>query len=147
MPGRPAELTVGRGLQAHVFLHPDGLGDRVVLDGPQVLGGQLPGRELLARAEQALGAQQAPDVIGTERRCSSAHETFLALGGPSIPAGSITPGSAARCQRARARAATRTVAAMSTTNRARPPRMKALPVMSCRPCQWYSTNQGWSPSL
>ena len=61
-----AELAVGDALQADVFLEPDDLGDRVVLDGAQ-----LPRRDLalglpLARLEQAPGAEEAADVVGAE---------------------------------------------------------------------------------
>ena len=170
MPGRPAELTVGRRLQAGVFLHPDGFGDGVVLDGPQVLGGQAPVRELLTRPEQALGPQQAPDMIGTERRCRATHETFLALGSSGTPAGEhnardgslvsagSVPGAAPAGARpgaavpgtglpARARTATRTVAAMTTANRARPPRMYALPVTSCEAVPVVLDEPGLVPVL
>ena len=46
VPGRTAELAVGRGPQADVFLHPYDVGDGRVLDGAQVIVGDLAGRAL-----------------------------------------------------------------------------------------------------
>ena len=43
VPGRPAELAVGRGLQADLLLHPDDVADRGVLGRAQRLVGELAG--------------------------------------------------------------------------------------------------------
>ena len=69
VPGRAAELPVGRRLQPDVVLHLHDRADRVVLDGAQLLGAsRRPGGELLASLQQLRRAQQAADVIGAERR-------------------------------------------------------------------------------
>ena len=62
-----AELAVGDALQADVFLELDDLGDRVVLDGAQLLRADAAGGALGARVEQALRAQEAADVVGAKR--------------------------------------------------------------------------------
>ena len=69
VPRRPAELAVGGRLQADVLLHAHDVADGVVLDGPQLVGATADRRRARSRAsQQALGAQQAADVIGAERR-------------------------------------------------------------------------------
>ena len=55
-------------LQADVLLELHDLGDRLVLDLAQLLGRDLALGLLLARFEQVLGAQEAADVVGAERR-------------------------------------------------------------------------------
>ena len=84
VPGRPAELAVGGGLQADLLLHGHHVGDRLVLHRPQVIGGQAPGREILPGLQQAGRAQQASHVVGTERRCS-AHQDLPCTRGGGTP--------------------------------------------------------------
>ena len=66
-----AELAVGDGLEADVLLHPDARADRLVLDGVQL--GRVDGaeRELGAGVQQLGRAEQAADVVGTERGLAS----------------------------------------------------------------------------
>ncbi len=66
---RAAELAVGDRLQAGVLLHLHDLGDRAILDRPQVRRRDLAARLPVARLQQVLRAQEAADVIGAERRC------------------------------------------------------------------------------
>jgi len=68
VPGGPAELTVGRGLKAHLPLERDGLADLDILDRRKLRGGDHPCGQVVPRVLQPRGPQQAPDVIGTERR-------------------------------------------------------------------------------
>ena len=49
VPGRAAELAVGRGLQPRLLLHAHDLADRLVLDRPQRGGVDLPGVVVVAR--------------------------------------------------------------------------------------------------
>jgi hypothetical protein len=72
VPRRPAELTVGGRLQAHLLLHPDRLDDLLILHRPEFGGGDRADREILARLEQPLRPQQAAHVVGPERRGGSA---------------------------------------------------------------------------
>ena len=81
VPGRAAELAVGGRLQAEPLLHRDGIGDRVVLDGPQLRRVDAAGRELIARGVNALGAEQAADMVGTEGRCAT-HSDHRGAGRP-----------------------------------------------------------------
>ena len=67
MPGRPAELSVGRRLQAEILLQLHDLADRLVLDAAQLLGVDLCLRMTLARLKQPRRPQQAAHVIRTER--------------------------------------------------------------------------------
>src|SRR5262249_28520990 len=69
-PGRPAaapELAVGHGADAQLGLQGDHLPDARVLDGAEVLGPTPPGPGLAGRRQQALGPQEAPDVLRPER--------------------------------------------------------------------------------
>ena len=69
MPRGAAELAVGRGPEAGVLLQADRVADRVVLDGPQLVGADPALREVVAGRQQVGRAEQAADVIGAERRC------------------------------------------------------------------------------
>ena len=62
-----AQLAVGDGLQTGVALERDHVADRVVLDGPELVCGRAPGLEGGAGVAQAIGAQEAADVVGAER--------------------------------------------------------------------------------
>ena len=73
MPPRAAELAVGDGLQADVFLALDDALDLAVFDRLQVGGRDLALGALLARLAQRGGAQQAADMIGAERRLGALH--------------------------------------------------------------------------
>ncbi len=64
----PAEFAVSDALQAHVLLELHDLGDGLVFHLAQLLGGDLALGLLLAGFQQVLGAQEAADVVGTERR-------------------------------------------------------------------------------
>src|SRR5262249_52062522 len=68
VPGGAAELAVGRRSQPGVLLHPDDLGDRLVLNGAQLGGGDLARGEVSAGIQQFLRPQQAADVVSPERR-------------------------------------------------------------------------------
>jgi hypothetical protein len=68
VPGGPPELAVRRGAQADVALHADGVGYRLVLDGAQPGVVDPSGGAVVARREQAAGAQETADVVGAERR-------------------------------------------------------------------------------
>jgi hypothetical protein len=71
VPRRAAVLAVGGRLQADLLLHGHGVADGVVLDLAQPVGVQGAGGEALPRLEQGLGAEQAPDVVGAERRLTT----------------------------------------------------------------------------
>jgi hypothetical protein len=68
VPEGAAELAVGDRLEPKLLLQLDRVADRLVLDPAQLLGGDGPGFPLVARVEQFLGAQQAADMVGAERR-------------------------------------------------------------------------------
>jgi hypothetical protein len=68
VPRGAAELAVGGRTEADALLHRDGVADRCVLDGAQLVGVDLTAREALAGSQQGRRAQQAPDVIGPEGR-------------------------------------------------------------------------------
>jgi hypothetical protein len=57
VPRGPAELAVGRRLEANLLLHPDRVADRLVLDRLQLLARNLAGRKVLAGLQQALRAK------------------------------------------------------------------------------------------
>ena len=79
VPGPAAELAVGGRLEADALLRRDGLDDRGVLGLAQLLAADRARGELLAGVQQGRRAQQAPDVIGAERRlCSLAHDRHAA---------------------------------------------------------------------
>jgi len=67
VPRRAPELAVGRGAQARVLLLADSLGDRLVLDRAQARWVKCAAGEPLARLEQPPRAEEAADVVGTER--------------------------------------------------------------------------------
>jgi hypothetical protein len=67
VPGRAAELAVGRALEPDVLLHADDLADAFVLDPSQLVSADPTCFEVVARLEESLWAQQAADVIGAER--------------------------------------------------------------------------------
>jgi hypothetical protein len=68
VPRGAAELAVGGGLQPDVLLHPDDVADRVVLGRAQLRVVDAPIGVVGAGAQQPLWAEQAPDVVGAERR-------------------------------------------------------------------------------
>ncbi len=63
-----AELAVGDPLEADVLLRAHDLADAFVLDCMQVFRREAAGGEFLPRLPQALGTQEAADVVGAERR-------------------------------------------------------------------------------
>ena len=69
VPPRAAELAVGRELQAGIGLAHDELGDRRVLGVAQRLGVDAAGGEARAGLLERLGAEEAADDVGAERRC------------------------------------------------------------------------------
>ena len=71
VPGGAAELAVGHRLEPDLLLHADDLVDRGVLGGLQALVVERAGGVRLARLVQLGRAQQAPDVVGAERRAGS----------------------------------------------------------------------------
>src|SRR6185312_8314948 len=71
VPGPAAELAVGGRLEADALLHRDRLHDRRVLRLLERLAGDVARAELLAGVQQGRGTQQAPDVVGAERRLGS----------------------------------------------------------------------------
>ena len=73
VPRGAAELPVRRGLEAHLLLHPHDLTDRPILRGPQVVRRDASGGKVLAGPQKLGGTQQAPDVVGAERRCRAGH--------------------------------------------------------------------------
>ena len=66
MPRGAAELAVGGVLEAGVALLRDDLADRVVLDGAQLGVVDRAGLVVGARLAEALGAQEAADVVAAE---------------------------------------------------------------------------------
>ena len=68
VPGIPAELAVGRGLQADVLLKLHRLADRLVLGRAQLLGGDFAALSRRAGVDQLARPQQAADMIGAIRR-------------------------------------------------------------------------------
>ena len=69
VPEGTADLAIGNGQQADLFLHADHVPDRVVLDGGQFgLVDRLVVVELLARFLDGIGTQQAADVVRTVGR-------------------------------------------------------------------------------
>ena len=60
VPGRTAELAVGRRLQPGIALHPHGVGDRRVLDVAQLRVVDLPGGRPGAGVEQRSGRSRLP---------------------------------------------------------------------------------------
>ena len=67
VPRAAAQLAVGGRLEPDLLLHPHDVADGVVLGGAEVLGADATGGGVLAGLEQRRRAEQAPDVIGTER--------------------------------------------------------------------------------
>ncbi len=67
VPGLAAELAVGRGLEADLLLAPDDLADRLVLQPAQLGVVDAAGGVVLAGLQKLLRAQQAADVVGSER--------------------------------------------------------------------------------
>ena len=67
VPGGAAQLAVGRSPQADLRLHPDDVGDGLVLDGAQLRRVDLSGCEARAGGVQVRRPQETPDVVGTER--------------------------------------------------------------------------------
>jgi hypothetical protein len=65
---RAAELAVGDAVKPQVFLVSHDVADRFVLDRAQRAGVDRSLRELVARVEQLLAAQEAADVVGAKRR-------------------------------------------------------------------------------
>ena len=86
-----AKLAVGDSLQAHVLLGAHDLADACVLDRVQVGGRKLAGREFLARLAQALGPQEAPDMIGAKRRTGHGFLPDLMICHPTRRAAFATP--------------------------------------------------------
>src|SRR5215472_10575946 len=72
VPEGAAELAVGRALEAHVLLQLHDLSDALVLDLAERCRVDLATLLLLARVQQAPRTEQAPDMIGSERRLSAA---------------------------------------------------------------------------
>jgi hypothetical protein len=68
MPGRAAELAVSGAQRADVGLHPDDIGDRLVLDRTQLGGVDLAGREAGARGVEIARPEEAADVVSPKRR-------------------------------------------------------------------------------
>src|SRR5690606_24267643 len=60
-----AKLAVGNGLEAHVFLELDDLGNGLVFDFAQLFSVDLALGELRTRIQQISGAQKAADLVGT----------------------------------------------------------------------------------
>ena len=67
VPRGAAELAIGGGLKPYVALHLDHVADRVVLDGAQLLGVDLPLIKLLSSSQQLGRSEQAAYVVGAER--------------------------------------------------------------------------------
>ena len=63
-----AELAIGDRLEADVLLSADDLANARVLERVQIHGRKLAGREFFARRLEALGSQEAADMVGAERR-------------------------------------------------------------------------------
>jgi hypothetical protein len=71
MVGGAAEFSVGDDREAGGRLQPHRIGYRLGLDGGQGVRPDLARAEAAARRDQALGPQQAADVLGPERRTAS----------------------------------------------------------------------------
>ena len=63
-----AQLAIGDRAQADRFLPLDDCTYRVVLDAPQLLGGNCPPLELRPRLDELPRSEQASDLIGAKRR-------------------------------------------------------------------------------
>ena len=86
MPGAPAKLAVGGGLEPHALLKGDRPEDRIRLDCPQLGRVDRAAGELLARPQEPGGTEQAANVIGPEGRLLPAHSETLRhwpVAGPS----------------------------------------------------------------
>ena len=70
---RPAVLAVRDAAHPQRLDLTDGGGDRLVLHGAQLVGGDRPGGPLGAGAVDDVGAQQAADLLGAERRLQGTH--------------------------------------------------------------------------
>jgi len=68
VPLGAAELAVGGRAQPGRLLHRDGVPDRIVLGLGELVRGDGPSPAVGAGAEQRGRAEQAPDVVGAERR-------------------------------------------------------------------------------
>jgi hypothetical protein len=68
MPPRASEFAVGDRLQADLFLFADVALDFAAFDGGQFVGGNLAARSPCTRLLEGGGAEQATDMISTERR-------------------------------------------------------------------------------
>src|SRR5215471_18586411 len=98
VPEGAAELAVGDGLQAHLFLLFDDGGDLAVFDRAQLVGADLATLALGARVLQGGWTQQAADVIGAEWRFGAGHARPIPLscrprasGSPSSRSGGYGP--------------------------------------------------------
>ncbi|GAA0317141.1 hypothetical protein GCM10009087_29410 [Sphingomonas oligophenolica] len=65
----PSEFAVSDSLQPEIFLELDDAADRFVLDRAQYRRVDLAAAMLRTRIKQCLGAKEAADMIGAERRC------------------------------------------------------------------------------
>ena len=84
VPPGAAELAVGDGLQADVFLLLDDPLDLAILDRLEIGGADLALGAPLPRLLQGGGTQQAADVVGAERGLGSFHRLTPTLS-PSCP--------------------------------------------------------------
>jgi hypothetical protein len=68
VPGCATELAVRSGPEAGLLLHPDGVPDRPVLRGPQLVTRSAAGGKILTGFQKLRGTEQASNVVGAERR-------------------------------------------------------------------------------
>ena len=73
VPGDAPVLAVGHRFKPDHLLLADHAFDLAVFDGRQLVGADLAARAFLARFLQRCRAQQAADVVGTERRLGTLH--------------------------------------------------------------------------
>jgi hypothetical protein len=66
VPGRPAKLTVGRGLQTEFFLKGDDRANGTVLDFTQCVAVDSSLGEVLSCLQQFRWAKKTADVVGTK---------------------------------------------------------------------------------
>ena len=74
MPPGAAEFAIGHGLETSIFLHPDDIDDRLILNGGELLGADgLVLETGLAGLFDAVWAQERADDIGVIGRLCNGH--------------------------------------------------------------------------
>jgi hypothetical protein len=82
VPGGPAELAVGRALEAEVFLHAHDVGDGSVLDRAQLVGFDATCLEVVARLEEDLRADYTKIANARDSGLSEGSSALLRMTAP-----------------------------------------------------------------